>query len=598
MECAGQRPSSGRQAAPPRPPPHGSSTAQRGGTTQEGSPAFRDFQKLHDKAFAAVQKGLNADEEGDTVAALRYYTNSLASLEQVLQADCEQLPEATQDEKDSAKQMQQKMNKSKLQITYRIESLRTDGQAVSGLSETGGIMDHSGVKLPSYEEAMSSSAHSSLVSDAALGDSIMAADYPAFRSQQRTSAEGTELFSIADGVQIFYISREGYVSAPSYPTSLHIVKLQDEAEEHAGADGSPPAFIQVGDWFYPLIPGASPVLHATCGAYLFPDLSPEGAGASIGLTLPDTVNPEEKHMLEDILKNFSLVQEQRAHLQPEDLVIPSAPPAVLEEEATAQRRRGVERGEGQQEREEGGQDQSTSAKISYGITVASKWISWGVGKGAEKAGELITYGSSKLREKLAPEERARPVDPRLQKGMVYARKATHVGVTVSAFIVTKLGEATMALGRQIAPHVRKQGEKLMPKSMTTEKNKSTMDGVIEVAASGIQGFGTVYMGLEKAAKALARNLANETVATVHHKYGDEAGRLTENTVYAAGNIAMTAYNADNLGIKAIAKRAAKDTGKAVLKDINEKNTASKPANGARYDGGGGFDQKKNGKPPM
>ena len=45
----------------------------------------------------------------------------------------------------------------------------------------------------------------------------------------------------------------------------------------------------------------------------------------------------------------------------------------------------------------------------------------------------------------------------------------------------------MALGRQVAPHIRKKGEELMPKSMKSEKSKSTLDGVIEVAASGLQG---------------------------------------------------------------------------------------------------------------
>ena len=68
------------------------------------------------------------------------------------------------------------------------------------------------------------------------------------------------------------------------------------------------------------------------------------------------------------------------------------------------------------------------------MCAASKWISWGVGKGAEKAGDLISYGSAKLREKLHPEAQAKPVDPRVQTGMVYARKATHVAVSVSAFI--------------------------------------------------------------------------------------------------------------------------------------------------------------------
>ncbi|XP_076468252.1 spartin-like [Babylonia areolata] len=595
MECSGQRPAQ-RQTPPPRPPPPGSRAAQRSSATEEATAAFRDFQKLHDKAFASVQKGLNADEDGDITTALHYYSNSLPLLEQVLLTDLENLPGVTSSEEDSVKQMQQKMNKTKLQITYRIESLRSNEQPVSGLPEMSSNTDHPGVKLPSYEEAVSSSGHSSMISDAALGDSIMAAEYPGFGIRERSSTEGTELFSIADGVQIFYISREGYVSAPTYPTSLHIIKFQDSDQESSQVSSSaPPAFIQVGDWFYPLIPGASPVLHATYGAYLFPDLSPESAGASVGMMLPDTISPGEKQTLEDILKNLSLIQEQQTQIQPEDLVVPSAPLAEREEPTAPPAV--SESQEGQQYRQ-GEPEQSTSAKISHGISVASKWISWGVGKGAEKAGELISYGSSKLQAKLRPEQQPKPVDPRVQTGMMYARKATHVGVTVSAFIVTKLGEATMALGRQIAPHIRKKGEKLLPKSVTTEKNKSTMDGVMEVAASGLHGFGTVYMSLEGAAKALARSLANETVATVQHKYGQEAGSLAENTVYAAGNIAMTAYNADNLGIKAIAKRAAKDTGKAMLQDIQEKKATSKQTDGACHDGSEWSSNKKGGKPPM
>ena len=90
-----------------------------------------------------------------------------------------------------------------------------------------------------------------------------------------------------------------------------------------------------------------------------------------------------------------------------------------------------------------------------------------------------------------------------------------------------------------------------------------------------------------------------------NRYGDEAGKLTENTVYAAGNLALAAYNVDNLGVKALAKRAAKDTGKAVLQDIQEKKRAEKEANGhmngASYDGSGGSgygDNEKRGKPRM
>lgn len=76
----------------------------------------------------------------------------------------------------------------------------------------------------------------------------------------------------------------------------------------------------------------------------------------------------------------------------------------------------------------------TCIKFCFVFSTASEWISWGIGKGAEKAGDLITFGSTKLREKLKPEEEARPVNPKVQKGLVYARTATHTAVKVSGFI--------------------------------------------------------------------------------------------------------------------------------------------------------------------
>ena len=48
----------------------------------------------------------------------------------------------------------------------------------------------------------------------------------------------------------------------------------------------------------------------------------------------------------------------------------------------------------------------------------------------------------------------------------------------------------MALGQQLAPHVRKQGEKVLPESVAKkgEGGKSKMDDVMEVAAGSLRGL--------------------------------------------------------------------------------------------------------------
>lgn len=548
MEHTTPRPLSRRSTPPPRPPPP--ELTESCFRSESTAMLFIDFQQQHDKAFKSVEKALAADEHGDTANAKEYYSQGLVLLDQALAVDCEHLVNATQEEKDEAKMMQMKMNKSRLQIAYRLEALQADNRPA--VPELFGQSEELAVRLPSYEEAILSS--SSSLSDLTLGESISAAEHEA---QQLAITNGTQLFSIVDGVQIFFITPQGYVSAPSYPSSLHVVKFEDQIgriQETSATSEMPPAFMQVGDWVYPLLPQASPILHTTYGAYIFPDLTSEEAGASVGLILPDNITDTEKHCLEDILRNFSAVQEQLATIHPEDLVEPSAP----QEDSSSSM---VE--EIQISPDEAGK-QSTSSKISKGIIIASEWISWGLGKGAQKTGELINKGSVKLRTKLQPLDQTRPVNPHIQKGMDYARKASHAAQLVSGFIVSQLGKATVALGKQLAPHIREQGKKILPSSMKTSESQSKLNSVLEVAASGVQGFGTVYLSLEKAAKALARSLANETVSIIHHRYGEEAGMLTENTLYTAGNVVATGYNINHLGVKAIAKQAAKNTSKALI----------------------------------
>lgn len=70
---------------------------------------------------------------------------------------------------------------------------------------------------------------------------------------------------------------------------------------------------------------------------------------------------------------------------------------------------------------------------------------------------------------------------------LFNQSKSSLSTVILLLAVTKLGEATMALGRQVAPHIRKKGEELLPKSMKTQKSKSKMDGIMEVAASGLQG---------------------------------------------------------------------------------------------------------------
>lgn len=87
------------------------------------------------------------------------------------------------------------------------------------------------------------------------------------------------------------------------------------------------------------------------------------------------------------------------------------------------------------------------------------------------------------------------------------------------FSASTIGNCTAALGRYLAPHIQRQGTRLLSSTcnLTEQEASSKMDGVLEVAAGAVEGFSTVYEGLEKSARLLANSLANNTVKIVEHR---------------------------------------------------------------------------------
>lgn len=59
----------------------------------------------------------------------------------------------------------------------------------------------------------------------------------------------------------------------------------------------------------------------------------------------------------------------------------------------------------------------------------------------------------------------------------------------------------------------------------------------------------------------------------HHtwwRYGDDASQATDTAIKSVVNVGITAYNIDNLGIKAIMKTTGKQTAKAMVKSPDGK----------------------------
>merc|ERR1712112_15631 len=100
-----------------------------------------------------------------------------------------------------------------------------------------------------------------------------------------------------------------------------------------------------------------------------------------------------------------------------------------------------------------------------------------------------------------------------------------------------------------------------------DKKQGSMAYLIDAARGGLIAYGTVYAGLESSAKVLGKNVKENSVKVVSHKYGGEAGHVFGDACTAAGNAAMTYMNVQSLGVKGLVKKTAKETGKTVAKNV-------------------------------
>ncbi|CAG0917087.1 unnamed protein product [Notodromas monacha] len=348
-------------------------------------------------------------------------------------------------------------------------------------------------------------------------------------------ADAEQLLFIPNGVQIFFIRPPNEVQAPSSPGSLLIYKMKLASGEKY--------FLKAGNWIYPLIPGESPVLFSREGYFVFPDLSNSMPGNSIGIMLSNDTGAEVRDLLRDILNTLTQMVDEGPEKQ-----------GVIVEEI---------------EEETPG----TGQIFANGLIRGAEKLARGIMQTAGVASSLFDKTAAKFTSNPRPADRvSSEIDPRVVSSLRIARGVGSTAVKVSGTLVSAVGKATMALGRAAAPHIEKQGTKLIAK--TTGRNSAqageTVDTVMDVAAGALTGFGTVFMSLEEAAKIVADSARKNTVTVVSHHYGRNAAEATDNALSTMGYAAMTTYNVGNLGVKGVAKQAAKNTGKVIIENHQQR----------------------------
>jgi len=339
--------------------------------------------------------------------------------------------------------------------------------------------------------------------------------------------EAEELFNLPDSVHIFFITASGKVSTFSEPSTLRIFRFKETSE------GETNAFIQVGGWTHPLLPGASPVLEAGNGAFMFPDVYGDD-GSCVGLVLADDTP-------------FNADGEAQSQL------------ALILDELTALKK------------EEPSASDQNLGKIGSVLLKSAQVVGKSMEKGAEKATHLIEYVSEKQKAKIQPCDEDVKVNRALKTSVKGAKFATKATVKVSGFVSKRVGK----LSKRLANHLAKKMEPSVTGAITSNApgggapKSSSMHNIVDAARGGLLAYGTIYASLEDSAKVLGKSVKEESVQVMEKKYGKESGKVFEDSLTSAGNATMTYMNIQSLGVKGLVKKTAKDTGKELGKAVLE-----------------------------
>ncbi|XP_066506985.1 spartin a [Hoplias malabaricus] len=550
------------------------------------------------KAYECVDAALLEDEAGNKSRAVVLYRLGRRHLLQGLEVAthgkwCEGA------EWDCARQMQLKMNKTLSSITTRLAVLETTiGQGPSGaptlypnlpvlqqpqrpvkrptlnsrLSSTvpGGVpyLPSSPTaacdvpsELPPAYTPQPTDGHLSLSHSDGKGWPSLPRPKQVPRNQSLNDVEEEILF-LPHGVQIFFVTANGQVSAPSYPGYLRIIMNSSQCSDSEDISDirQPPAYLQVCDWHYPLFPD-SPVLLSNTGVFTFPDTTATVPGSYVGVVLSTELSAADRALFQEHLSVLTQLRVQAADDEVHDPIEEDT--SNLNEKAPISISKDTAQDVTPENKEKVLPE--WSEKMSQSILAGASWLSRGLVQGAEATGKAIHKGATKLREHITPEETPAEVSPRVTRGLHVAKQATGGAAKVSQFLVDGLSTVVDRVGKELAPHVKKHGSKLIPESLKKNKDASNrMDGAKVVAVSSLKGLSTIWSGLETAAKTIGKSASSETVLTVKHKYGNEAGQATESAVHSVVNVGVTAFNMDNIALSAVLKCA----GKQVSKDEN------------------------------
>lgn len=400
---------------------------------EEWSRSFEAIKSKHDLAYRTIELAIRNEEREEPELAMVNYKVGISLIDEALNVQVA-VPDDTNDLDatwSDACKMIHKMKRTRGEVLQRLTSL---GQKHLPLDVCDASPVASNLPACGSGTAMRPRTYFEL-----------SEELRKIRVKDTTSIDMMELLFSCEGVKLFYISNTGSVTTSSEDSILRIVEVAENVEKKlektyflqilesahaidpsASATLNNESVVNDVSWVYPLYPGTSPCFRTDFGAFVFPDLQADQAGSAIGIVVPPGSDEIVLEILESLLHG----------------IVKQGASDDAEQSRRARR--------------------ATADAVSQNLVKGAYCISNGLVKGSEKIGQFVTYSTPFIISKLASApDSAAPVSERVINGVEIAKTATTCAANFTGYVAGKVGSATMALGKFLAPHIQRQGSKLL-----------------------------------------------------------------------------------------------------------------------------------------
>ena len=205
------------------------------------------------------------------------------------------------------------------------------------------------------------------------------------------SSDAELYYWLPDGIQLVVIE-DGQTNAPSPPSSLAIFKLEKQSQSQ-----QPAAFIQVGPWAYPLIPGQTSILKNELGVYVMPNPTQDHPNMFVGIILPRNIEPRLEDEFNIALQQFSVLK------------------TSAEKMSTEQRHR-------------------TSERIAQFLIQTGQFLAQNTQNVASKTGKFVADKGEQYRANMEPTNQPVNINPAIRHGVFILHKGSKVVAKVTRHV--------------------------------------------------------------------------------------------------------------------------------------------------------------------